>query len=199
MKPIEAGTTLKGETIELIPLQNEHFKELESISADARIWEFLSVNGSTPGRCIQLMNDALLEREKGTQFPFVIYHKKEQRLIGSTRFMEIVSQHKKLEIGWTWLQPQYWATHINPECKMLLLNYCFNVLKVVRVQLKTSEKNIRSQKAIVKIGAQFEGVLRNDLIQENGTPRSSAYFSILNSEWPAAEEKLQQYLESRKS
>ena len=92
-------------------------------------------------------------------------------------------KHKKLEIGSTWLHPDYWATAINPECKLLLLTYCFEVLQAVRVQLKTDEKNMRSRKAIEKIGGQFEGILRNDMIRDNYTKRNSAYFSIIDDEW----------------
>ena len=97
--------------------------------------------------------------------------------------MNIEPVHKKLEIGWTWLHPEYWASEINLECKLLLMTFCFEEWNAVRVQLKTDENNIRSRKAIEKIGGQFEGVLRNDMIRDNGTNRNSVYFSILDTEW----------------
>ena len=104
--------------------------------------------------------------------------------------MDIFPKHKKLEIGSTWLHPGYWATEINLECKLLLLTYCFEELKAVRVQLKTDENNIRSRKAIEKIGGQFEGVLRNEIIRDNGTKRNSAIYSIIDEEWTAKKERL---------
>ncbi len=97
--------------------------------------------------------------------------------------MDIQPNHKKLEIGWTWLHPDYWGTEVNLECKLLLLTYCFEELKTYRVQFKTDENNIRSRKAIEKIGGKFEGILRHDMIRDNGTKRNSAYFSIIDSEW----------------
>ena len=98
--------------------------------------------------------------------------------------MDIQPTHKKLEIGWTWLHPDYWTTKLNLECKYLLLTYCLEQIEAFRVQLKTDENNIRSRKAIVKIGGQFEGIIRNDMIRDNGTKRNSAYFSIIDSDWP---------------
>ena len=122
------------------------------------------------------------EKEKETQFPFVIYHKVHKKIIGATRFLDIQAQHKKLEIGWTWLHPNYWGTTVNLECKLLLLTYCFEKLNAIRVQFKTDENNIRSRKAIEKIGGKFEGILRNDMLRDNGTKRNSAYYSIIDSE-----------------
>jgi RimJ/RimL family protein N-acetyltransferase len=104
--------------------------------------------------------------------------------------MDIQQQHKKLEIGSTWLHPTYWATVVNLECKLLLLTHCFEVLEASRVQLKTDENNIRSRKAIEKIGGQFEGILRSDMLRDNNTKRNSAYYSIIAEEWPVIKIKL---------
>ena len=111
--------------------------------------------------------------------------------------MDIHPKDRKLEIGWTWLHPDYWATAINPECKLLLLTYCFETLKTIRVQLKTSDINLRSRKAIEKIGGKFEGVLRKDRIRDNGVPRNSAYFSIIEEEWESAKKNLEKLLSLR--
>ncbi len=183
MNWINRNTTLVGEIIKLMPMEEFHFEELASLAKEKRIWEFIPADMSNQEKRYQVFSKAILEREKGTQFPFVIYHQNDNKIIGSTRLMNIEPQHRKLEIGWTWLHPHYWATAVNLECKLLLLKFCFEDLKVIRVQLKTDENNIRSQKAIRKIGAQFEGVLRNDWIRDNGTIRNSVYFSIIDSEW----------------
>jgi len=177
---------LSGKHVELIPLDEAHLEQLEQLAQDQRIWEFIAVDMSTPEKRLATFKNAFLEQEKGTQVPFVILHKSSNQLIGSTRLMEIHAKHQKLEIGWTWLHPDYWATVINLECKLLLLTYAFEKLKTIRVQLKTDENNIRSQTAIRKIGAQVEGILRNDQIRDNGTKRNTVYFSILDSEWERA-------------
>ena len=192
-------TTLIGETVELRPLAKHHLDELEALAKDKRIWEFYTVDCSLPATFDRKYRHAFEEIEKGTQYTFVIFHKAQNKLIGSTSYLDIQPQHKKLEIGFTWLHPDYWATEVNFECKLLLLTFCFETLKTIRVQLKTDETNIRSQKAIAKIGAQFEGILRHDMIRDNGKLRNSAYFSIIDTEWPEKKIRLKNLYEEKKS
>ena len=90
---------LRGEMVDLIPLEKEHFTELIALANDARIWEFYPYDGTNPEKMLDVLTNALAAREKGTEYPFVIFHKKENKIIGSSRFMEIVAIHKKLEIG----------------------------------------------------------------------------------------------------
>ena len=181
---------LSGNFVELHPLTRAHFSELTALANDKRIWQHYPFDGTDDSRFSQTLEQALVEKEKGTQIPFAIFHKQSKKLIGSTRFMEIVQVHKKLEIGFTWLHPEVWGTVINPECKLLLLTHAFEKMLVYRVQLRTDENNIRSRTAILKIGATFEGIFRNDMVRDNGTRRNSAYFSIIESEWQQAKEKL---------
>ena len=188
---INYPTTLTGETVDLVSLHETHFAALELLAKDKRIWEFYPYDASDANTFLENFTTALLEREKGIQFPFVIFHKQENKIIGSTRFLDIQPKHKKLEIGATWLHPDYWATEVNLECKLLLLTYCFEKLGTLRVQLKTDEKNMRSRKAIEKIGGQFEGILRNDMLRENNTKRNSAYYSIIDEEWNAKKVNLE--------
>ncbi|RAV98944.1 GNAT family N-acetyltransferase [Pseudochryseolinea flava] len=175
--------TLQGHLVELRSFDESHLEALTSLASDKRIWEFYAYDPSSPERYRSVFNSALSDREKGIQFPFSIFDRDTQKIIGSTRFMDIQPNHKKLEIGTTWLHPEFWGTPVNTECKLLLLTYCFENLATLRVQLKTDENNIRSRKAIEKIGARFEGILRNDMLRENGTHRHSAYYSIINDEW----------------
>ena len=147
----------------------------------------------------QILASGLSEKEARTQFPFVIRHKLSGGLVGSTRFLDIQSSHRKLEIGSTWLIPEYWATSVNLECKLLLLTYCFEKLNAFRVQLKTDENNIRSRKAIEKIGGVFEGILRNDMIRDNGTKRNSAYYSIIEEEWILKRKNLEKLLKEKRN
>ena len=190
--------TLKGQTVDLISLSEQHFPVLESLASVKRIWEFYTFDGSDPNSFSKAINSTLVEREKGNQFPFIILHKSENKIIGSTSFLDIQPHHKKLEIGFTWIHPDYWGTAINLECKLLLLTYCFENLHTQRVQLKTDENNIRSRKAIEKIGGQFEGILRNDMLRSNNTKRNSAYYSIIEEEWKEKKIKLFNLFEARR-
>lgn len=196
--PIPHPTILVGNIVELRPLQPEHFAELEALAKDKRIWEFYAVDGSNSKTILPALQAGLDDREKGVQYPFVVYHKAQQKLIGSTRFIDIQPLHNKLEIGWTWLHPDYWATAVNMECKLLLLSYAFGALGVYRVQFKTDVLNMRSRNAIEKIGGVFEGVLRNDMVRENGTKRDSAYFSIIIQDWPETKERLEKLYTNKK-
>jgi len=190
---------LKGELVDLLPLEKIHFEELRAAASDAKLWQHIPLNCSKQETFDVAYNAALDEREKGNQYPFVIYHKQTKQLIGSTRFLDIVQRDKKLEIGWTWLIEKYWGTSINPECKLLLLTYSFEVLQARRVQIKTDENNTRSRKAIEKIGGHFEGILRKDRIRENGTSRNSAYYSIIDDEWRTTKVHLSKLVEERRN
>lgn len=176
---------LEGERVRLEPLERAHFPALLKLGADKRIWEYMSVDGSNESRLRQLLESAVLKRATKEQYPFVVIEKASGAVVGSTMFHNIFPQHRKLEIGWTWYAPSQWRTGVNRECKYLLLNYCFDVLSAIRVQLVTDEINIRSRKAIEGIGGVFEGVLRNERIRENGIYRNTVMYSILPAEWQA--------------
>jgi RimJ/RimL family protein N-acetyltransferase len=195
---IQYPTTLQGETVELLPLEKIHYPALVELAKDKRIWEFYTFDGTNSDRLIEILDSTIADRERGLQFPLVIYHKRSKNIVGNTRLMEIYQQHKKLEIGGTWLHPDYWATEVNLECKLILLSFCFEELGAFRVQLRTDENNIRSRKAIQKIGGQFEGILRHDMIRDNGTKRNSAYFSITDTEWPRVKISLSERYRLRK-
>lgn len=185
---------LTGNNVMLAPLEETHFDELTEVGADEHIWQHYIFDASNEKTFRKSLNDALTARDKGTQYPWVIVHKPTGKIIGSTRLMDIVPEHRKLEIGWTWLLPEFWGTGINEECKMLILSHCFEVLNAIRVLLKTDENNIRSRKAIEKIGGKFEGILRNDMIRENGTHRNSAYYSIIDAEWKETKSRIKKLL-----
>lgn len=133
---------------------------------------------------------ALALRDEGEQYPFTIFYKPEQKIIGSTRLTELQPSHLRLEIGWTWMHPDYWHTGINLECKLLLLTFCFEHMHTHRVQFRTDVRNIRSQKAIEKIGGVREGIFRNDMIRDDGSRRDSVYYSIIEEEWATAKTNL---------
>jgi len=188
---IPHSTSLHGDLVNLIPLEESHFEELLSAASDKRIWEFYTGDWSVRDTFLKVYNGSLRARDKGHEYPFVIIHKPSNKIIGSTRFLDIVPYDKRLEIGGTWLMPEYWATAVNPECKLLLMTFAFEKLGANRVQLKTQHDNIRSRKAIAKIGGDYEGVIRQHMLKDDGTFRSSAYFSILAEEWDEVKIRLQ--------
>jgi RimJ/RimL family protein N-acetyltransferase len=194
---IKHPTILKGKTVDLIPLEKTHFDELYSAASDKELWKHIPSDCSNKEAFDKMYDFSLTEREKGNQYPFIIFHKETKKIIGSTRLFEIYPNDKKLEIGWTFIIQQYWGTTVNLECKLLLLTFCFETLKANRVQLKTKDTNIRSRKAIEKIGAVFEGIFRKDRIQDDGTTRNAAYFSILNDEWEEAKQTINKLIVSK--
>jgi RimJ/RimL family protein N-acetyltransferase len=189
--PKESGRTiLHGRLVELVPMDHSHFEELFLLALDKRIWEFLPFDGSKPDRFLALYTEALENNAKGLCYPFVILDKATGGLAGTTRLLDLVPKDRKLEIGHTWLHPDFWGSGMNTESKLLLLTFCFETLKTVRVQLRANEVNLRSRRAIEKIGATFEGILRKDKISYRGVHRNSAYYSIIDDEWPRVKANL---------
>lgn len=199
MNWIQHPVILEGTRVKLVPLEHKHFDELITMSVNKDIWEFLSIPGYEPDTLRTELRSALLKRINGEEYPFVIIDKLENKIIGCTRYMDMYPHHRKLEIGWTWYDKNYWATGYNTECKYLLLTHCFEVLKTIRVQLKTWDKNLRSRAAIQKIGGQFEGILRNERIRYTNEVRHTAVFSIIDSEWAQLKPMLENKINLTKS
>lgn len=192
MNWVKHPVTLDGEMVKLIPLERVHFSELIAIGANAEIWEFISINGADAARLKLHLESAVLKRATGEQYPFTVICKRTGDIVGCTMFHNIFSEHRKLEIGWTWYHPKYWRTGYNRECKLLLLTYCFEQLHTIRVQFVTDENNHRSRTAILGIGASFEGILRNERIRANGCYRNTVMYSIIASEWDKVKTNLEE-------
>lgn len=192
---IKHPVSLSGQIVELLPMEEKHFDDLLAAASDKRIWEFYPGDWSVPETFLKYYNSVLKLRERGERYPFTIVHKAKNKVIGSTMFLDIESYDKRLEIGGTWLMPEYWATAINFDCKLALLTFSFEVLRAHRVQLKTQHNNKRSWKAIEKIGGIYEGIIREHMLRDDSPFRSSAYYSILESEWPSVKKNLQENLE----
>lgn len=180
---------LEGEKVLLVPLQTVHFEEIISTSQNEIIWQFMPVKGTSREGLLSILNLAIEKRDKAEQYPFVVIEKLTGKIIGSTRYLQLNPEHRNLEIGYTWYLPEYWGNGYNEECKLLLLTHCFEELKTIRVQIIAWDKNLRARRAIERIGATFEGVLRNIVIRQ-GDKRSTAYFSILIEEWTTVKSKL---------
>jgi RimJ/RimL family protein N-acetyltransferase len=185
---------LQGEIVRLEPLDESHLESLFVAARDERIWPYLSMKVERKEDALDLIKNALEAKRKGTEFPYAIVLKETGEVIGSTRFLDISDTDRHAEIGWTWLHPSVWRTRVNTECKYLLLMYGFEELNFVRIQLKTDERNLRSQAAIERIGATKEGILRKHKLAQKGFIRNTVMYSILDDEWPELKLKLQSKL-----
>jgi RimJ/RimL family protein N-acetyltransferase len=129
------------------------------------------------------LRSALLRKTIGEEYPFTIFDNKTGNIIGSTRLYNMFPAHRKLEIGWTWYDPAYWGKGHNAACKLLLLTHAFETMGCVRVQFQVHEQNTRSRAAVERLGAKFEGILRNERIRDNGSIRNTVMYSIIDTEW----------------
>lgn len=187
--------TLTGEAVRLEPMRLSHSADLFPISHDVNIWRYMShPQPRTQAEMENWIAVALRAQEAGQQLPFVIIERDSEHLVGSTRYLNITPQDRGLEIGSTWLAPEFRRTRINTECKYLLLHHAFETLGAIRVQFKTDSRNETSQWAIERLGAQKEGILRNHMIMSDGYYRHSVYYSIIDTEWPAVKARLEAFL-----
>lgn len=182
--------TLENAIVKLIPMESFHVEGISEVANEQEIWEHMSVDLTDKRNVEQYVRDAQEKRDAGTGFAFVIAEAKSNKIIGATWFLDISMPHKRLEIGSTWLNPKSWRTNINTNCKFLLLAYCFEELGLNRVQIKTGHENVRSQRAIERIGAVKEGVLRNHMIRKEGRIRHTVMYSITKEEWPQVKGRL---------
>jgi N-acetyltransferase len=185
--------TLEGRAVLLEPLRPEHAAPLASICED-EVFEFTSQVMRTQEELAAYIASALEAAGQGTEQPFFIRDPHTGAPLGTTRYMTISRNDRNLEIGHTWLGRRAWRSRVNTECKFLLLRHAFEQLQVIRVQLKTDRRNARSRAAIERIGAKFEGILRNHMLVRDGVVRDSAYYSILDTEWPEVKARLEERL-----
>ena len=189
--------TLTGRVVRLEPLSEEHVPALAQAGNDPDIWRFMRYGVvDTEDKMRDLVHYLLRQQAKGTDLPFTVFHIADGRPVGMTRYMDIRPADRAVEIGGTWYASAYQHTAVNTECKYLLLRYAFETLDCIRVQLKTDLRNERSQRAIERLGALREGVLRDHMLLPDGTVRSSVYYSILLSEWPAVKARLEDMLKA---
>jgi len=175
---------LEDELVRIEPLQEKHFDLLLPTAMQKELWLYTIQQISSPEDFKKYFNTALKEKEQQKSYPFAYFNKHTQQYVGSTRYGNIDFANKKLEIGWTWIHPAMQGTGFNKHCKFLLLSYGFEQLQLNRIELKTSHLNLKSQKAMLKIGATREGVFRNHVVNENGSIRHSHFFSFIKEEWP---------------
>jgi|SRR5690349_7196674 len=186
---------LTGKHIRLEPLDEAHVPGLAEVGNDPSIWLYNPYGKALDETAMQgWVRSALRHREEGTEQPFVVVHLASGEVAGTTRYMDIRPAHRGLEIGATWYGAAFRRTVVNTEAKYLLLRHAFETLACIRVQFKADSRNERSLKAIERIGAVREGVLRNHIIMPDGVYRHSVFFSILDNEWPAVKIRLEEFL-----
>lgn len=189
-------TTLKGRLVNLEPLRIEHASELYEGSRDPGLWTYKPVK--QPGSLAemeQLIATVLQNQQAGGCLPFAIISLEQGRAVGETRYHSFTLRDRGLEIGWTWLAPSVQRTGVNTECKYLLLRHAFEAFGAIRVQFRTHHLNTNSQRAVERLGAVREGVLRNHLIMPDGSYRHSVYYSIIDSEWPSVKARLEKMMQ----
>jgi len=190
-----AAPLLEGRIVRLEPLSAEHEDGLWQASRDPRTWRWLSVvQPQSRDEWSRWMEQALAAANAGEEIPFATVSQATGEAVGSTRYLALRPDHRSLEIGWTWLHPSAWGTGANAEAKLLQLEHAFDSLACRRVEFKTDALNERARKALEAIGATFEGVHRRHMLVRDGENRDSAWYSIVDDDWPETRSLLERRL-----
>lgn len=176
--------TLEGRHVQIEPLTLDHAETLAGIGLEEEIWRWMPVVVRTPEDMRGFVEAAVANQACGKELPFAVLEQVSGRAVGSTRYMNIDRDHRRVEIGWTWYAAPWRRTAINTDTKYLLLRHAFETLGCIRVEFKTDSLNVRSREALLRIGAKEEGVFRNHMVTPSGRIRHSVYFSIVAEDWP---------------
>jgi N-acetyltransferase len=185
---------LAGRRVRLEPLELAHVPALAEVALVPAVWQWTLARPADEAALRAWAEAAIANRAVGRELPFVTLDAATGRPIGSTRYMSIVPEHRRLEIGWTWVAPAWQRTGANREAKLLMLGHAFDTLGCRRVEFKTDSLNEPSRTALLGIGAQFEGIFRNHMVMPDGRMRHSAYYSVIDEEWPAVRAGLERSL-----
>lgn len=189
---------LEGDVVRLEPLAATHLAGLVEAGRDPAIWTWMFAPLTTREAMAAWLDAAIGAADAGLELPFATVERASGRVVGSTRYLSLALEHRRLEIGWTWLAPAWQGTAVNSEAKLLLLEHAFEAVGCRRVEFKTDARNERSRAALEAIGARFEGVFRKHMIMADGRQRDSAWFSIVDDEWPAVREGLRARVAARR-
>jgi len=181
---------LEGDYVRLEPLSYDRLNELSTACEDGKLYELWYTAIPSPEGMKAEIDRRLGLYNAGSMMPFATIDVASGKAIGMTTFMNMKLENFKVEIGSTWMANSFQGTAINPEAKLLMLSYAFDVLGCNAVELRTHEKNAQSRAAIEKLGAKLDGMLRNDMVMPNGTLRNTAVYSITKDEWPAVHDGL---------
>jgi N-acetyltransferase len=186
--------TLEGRLVTLEPLSLRHHEALCRVGLEPELWRWTWNVIRTPEDLRHYMDKAMLEYAAGVSLPFAIIHRASGAAAGSTRYGNVALEHRRLEIGWSWLGRVFQRTGANAEAKLLLLGHAFARLGCQRVEFKTDALNAPSRGALEKLGARFEGIFRKHGVAEGGRVRDTAWYSITDDEWPGVKARLEERL-----
>lgn len=193
---------LRGQFVYLELLQPSHIPQLKLLAKDEKLWEYtktILLNDCYNEQVEKYLAVAIDPNGIGLQRSFVIRDAATKEIIGMSRYYRMELLHKRLDIGYTWYSPAYWGRVHNKECKLLLLQYAFETLGFQRVEFEVAHQNIRSQKAVEKIGGIKEGVLRKHGLRGDGSIRHTVIFSIIDDEWPSVKQRLLKLMTDEKN
>ena len=191
--------SVEGRSVSVVPLTFDHQADLEEAAADGELHRLWYTMVPRPDAVGEEIERRLRLREQGSMLPFAIIDRASGKAVGMTTFMNIDAANRRLEIGSTWYRQSAQRSPINTECKLLLLRYAFENLGCIAVEFRTHFVNHQSRRAIERLGAKLDGVLRSHMILANGTVRDTAVYSIIASEWPTVEANLTWLLEKPRS
>jgi N-acetyltransferase len=189
--PAELAVPLRGERVALEPLSPDHAEGLWEAAQAEQVWAWLTALNESRERFERWLETSVAATREGREGVFAVRELAGGELVGSSRLMAARPADRVVEIGWTWFNPRVWRSGVNTETKLLQMTHAFETLGCVRVELKTDARNERSRAAIAALPAQFEGVLRNHMIVPEIGQRDSAYYSVIESEWPEVRASLE--------
>jgi len=187
--------TLRDEHVALEPLAVDHIEALEAAAIDGELWNLWFTSVPPPGQMHAYVEKALAAQAEGRMQPFVVREATSGEIVGSTRFYDIDDTVPRMAIGYTWYAQRWQKTHLNTCCKRLLLQHAFETVGAASVQLHADSYNVNSQRAIARLGATQDGILRSHQKRPNGTLRDTVCFSILATEWDSVKHSLELRLE----
>jgi RimJ/RimL family protein N-acetyltransferase len=187
----DLSPVLQGRLVVLEPLRPEHEEPLRQAAADERVWRYMRFDGTDEEVFHRWFGDALSAARAGTEAPFCIVRRADEAVVGSSRYLALRPEDRVLEIGWSWIAPDAWGSGANTEAKLLLLGHAFERLGCLRVEFKTDAGNERSRAALAALPAEFEGVFRKHMLVRGGRRRDSAWYSVIDEDWPAVKAALE--------
>jgi N-acetyltransferase len=193
----ELRPTLTGRLVVLEPLSAGHEPGLRAAAADERVWAYMRTVASAPEAFHAWLSEALAAAEAGSEAPFCIRRHADATLLGSSRYLALRPDDRVLEIGYSWITPAAWGTGANTEAKLLLMTHAFEQLGCLRVEFKTDARNERSRAALAALPATFEGVFRKHMLVRGGERRDSAWYSVIDDDWPDVRAALEARVEAK--
>lgn len=175
---------LEDNRIRLVPMTSDHIKQMRSLSSDSDVWRWYTEDLTDPDDLERWMTNCLIDSISGAKMTYTVMQKDTGKVIGSSSYGHIDWTERCIEVGWTWLGKDYIGSGINKHMKFLMLQHAFDTMEIERLELRTDEDNIRSRKAMEKIGAKYDGTLRSHRATQGGRRRNTVLYSIIKSEWP---------------